>query len=150
MAKPILDLKTVIEDRPPIRVDGVIYHLKSPDELSLMESNQFAVWGEQLRALGEAGEDGMAELEVLVGKVAGAIVFDMPGEVFARLDTAKRMAIVEVFTGLLLSVRLRSVEANVRAALPTGANSSRVSNISSAVARSGGSSARRRGSSGRM
>ena len=150
MAKPILDLSTVITDRPPIRVDGVTYHLKSPDELTLMGSHQFAAWGEQLRELGEQGEEGIGELEQLLPKVVEAIAFDIPTDVLGKLSTANRMAIVEVFTGLLLSVRLRSVEANVRAALPTGASSSRVSSISSAAARSGGSPAPRSGSSGRM
>ena len=150
MAKHILDLSTVIADRPAIRLDGVTYHLRSPDELTLMESYRFSAWGVRLRELGEQGEEGVEELERLLPKVVAAIAFDVPRKALRRLSAAHRIAIIEVFTGLLLSVRLRSVEANVRAAQPTGANSSRVSSISSAAARSGGSPAPRRGSSGRM
>ena len=150
MATPILDLSTVVADRPPIRVDGVTYHLKSPDDLSLMDSHQFSAWGERLRELGEQGEDGIGELERLLPKVVAAIAFDLPREVLDRLSTAHLMAIVEVFTGLLLSVRLRSVEANVRAAQPTGGSSSRVSSSSLEAARTGGSPAPRPGSSGPM
>jgi hypothetical protein len=101
----LLDLNTLIDARPPIRVDGAIYHLKSSEELSLAESQQFTKWGKALEELGKA-ED-MAGLEALVVTVAQAILVDMPGEVFAKLSTRQMMDVIEVFTGLLLGRRLR-------------------------------------------
>jgi hypothetical protein len=148
MATPILDLATLTRERPPIRVDGVTYYLKSPDELTLMESHQFGAWGKALEALGKEPER-VVELEELVGVVArAALSSDMPHDVFARLAPTQKLAIVEVFTGLLLSRRLRLAGAIAAAAKPTGASSSPASSTSMAAILAGGFTRRRPRSSG--
>lgn len=142
-ADPILDLSTLIQ-RPPIRVDGVIYHLKSSDELTLLESMQFTTWGNKLKELGEA-PDKVAELKALVDDVAWAAISDMPKAVFKKLKTVQRMQVVEVFTGLLLGRRMALAGAIVGTfGQQTGASSSPGSSSPSAARPTGGSTKRRR------
>lgn len=142
-ADPILDLSTLI-DRPPIRVDGVVYHLKSSDELTLFDSQRFTGWGKELEALGKV-PDKVGELEALVNIVAWAALCDMPKKVFDKLSPVQRMAIVEVFTGLLLGRRMALAGAIVgRFGQRTGENSSRGSSTRSAATPGGGSAKRRR------
>ncbi len=105
-ADPILDLSTLIADRPPLRIDGTTYHLKSPDELTLAESHKFTKWGKELEALGK-DPDRTAELEALLKVVAAAALADVPPDVRQRLLPSHNVAIVEVFTVLLLGRRMR-------------------------------------------
>lgn len=129
---PILDLSTLVDDRPPIRIDGATYHLKSPEELSLLESQQFTSWGKDLEELGKDSAAAEA-LKSLVGIVAWQALADVPGDVFDRLSGTQRMNIVEVFTGLLLDRRLRLAGAiSARAIQSIGESSSRASNTPSA------------------
>ncbi len=141
-SEPLLNLATLIEARPSIRIDGVTYHLKSSEELSLLESQRFTSWGKQLEALG-ASLDEAAEttLDQLVTTVAWAALADVPREVFDKLSSSQRMSIVEVFTSLLLGRRLRLVGALVEqvAARRTGASSSRASSSPMAATLGAGS-----------
>lgn len=148
-AEPILDLSTLIPERPVIRIDGNTYHLRSADELSLAESHQFTRWGKLLQELPKdpARAD---ELDALLAEVAGAALADVPAEVRARLKRAHHIAIVEVFTVLLLGHRARQAGAIAGAVdQSTGQRRSRGFSTSSAVTPAGGSTPRRRRSSGR-
>lgn len=143
-SEPLLDLATLTETRPPIRIDGVPYHLKSPEELSLLDSQRFTSWGKELETLGaEAATDEskMPALEALVGIVAWAACADVSKAVFDKLSSSQRMAIVEVFTGLLLGRRLRLAGALAMQVTTarTGANSSLASSTSSAAIPAAGS-----------
>jgi hypothetical protein len=141
-ADPILDLSTLIADRPPLRIDGKTYHLKSPDELSLAESHKFTRWGKELEELGGV-PDKLDELEVLVCIVSRAALADVPDEVYVRLSPSQHLSIVEVFTVLLLGRRSRLTGAVISAAgRQTGPNSSRASNTSMAATQGGGSTPR--------
>ncbi|QXN67995.1 hypothetical protein [Microcystis phage Mwe-Yong1] len=142
-SEPLLDLATLIEGRPPIRIDGVTYHLKSPEELSLLESQRFTSWGKKLEALGataSADADAAAALDALVAEVAWAAVADVPREVFDKLSGSQLMSIVEVFTLLLLG-RLRLAGALVEqvAKHRTGVSFSRASSSPMAAPPSDGS-----------
>lgn len=143
---PILDLSTLIADRPPLRIDGTIYHLRSPEELTLAESHQFSKWGKELEALGKE-PDRLRELEDLLRVVSRAALGDVPGDVFGRLSPSQHLSIVELFTVLLLGRRARLAGAVVSARL-TGENSSRASSGRMAVRPDGGSTARQPLSSG--
>src|SRR5690606_10108967 len=99
--EPILDLSTLIPERPAIRIDGETYHLRSADELTLAESHQFTKWGKELEALAKAA-DNRAPLDTLLDTVVAAVVADVPAEVQQRLSLENKLAIVEVFTVLLL------------------------------------------------
>lgn len=146
---PILDLSTLIADRPPIRIDGATYHIRAPDELTLAESHQFTRWGKEVEALSK-DRDRLPELETLLRVIARAAVADVPDEVFGRLSPSQHLSIVELFTVLLLGRRSRLTGAVVSAARQTGPSSSRASSTPTAATPAGGSTAPRRRSSGRM
>ncbi|WP_048648946.1 hypothetical protein [Nitratireductor soli] len=141
--KPILDLNTLIE-RPTIRIDGMTYELRSPDELSVLDSHFFTVKGKEIERL--AGEDGKdEELAAVIDEVVPRMVVDLPAEVFISLPGAARLAIVDVFTGLLLRRRVSMAGAIAQAVVAprtptsTGEKSSLASSVSSAAIRTGGS-----------
>jgi hypothetical protein len=142
-ADPILDLSTLIAERPPIRIDGVTYHLKAPDELTLAESHQFTRWGKALEELGME-EGRVADLEALLRVVAKATLADVPDEVFARMSPAQHQSIVEVFTMLLLARRSRLTGAvvGIAAARSTGRKPFPGSSAPMAATPDGGSTAR--------
>lgn len=145
---PLLDLTTLIT-RPRIKIDGEIFEILSPDEVSIIDSHRFGLWGRRIQALADIeGEDAEKELTELVSKVARKVTVGVPDEVFAKLPGAHRQAISDVFTGLLLRNRLGVAGAIARAAglgttensesLPTGERLSPASSASSADSRNGG------------
>lgn len=138
---PLLDLSTLVDDRPAIRIDGEIYHLKSPEELSLLESQQFTDWGKDLEEL--AADPGKRKaLEEQVGVVAWAVFADLPAAVFDKLSGVQRMDVVDLFTGLLLGRRLRLagvLGGQIVSSRPTGEKSSPGSSASSAASPDTGS-----------
>jgi hypothetical protein len=143
--EPILDLSTLVPDRTPIRIDGKTYHLKSPDELTLFDAQQFTTWGKELEAVGTDPTAAEADLEPLVRKVARHALADVPDEVFDRLSGSQAMRITEVFTGLLLARRLKAAGAIAQTVTrPTGVKSSPSSKPSSAATPAGGSTRPRR------
>jgi hypothetical protein len=104
---PLIDLDTLIA-RPRITIDGTYYDILSPDELSVIESHRFGVWGRRIEELtGETSAEAEAELQELVGTVARKICVGVPEDVFAKLPGTQRWAIIDVFTGLLLQTRLK-------------------------------------------
>lgn len=117
MAKaPILDLDTLI-DRPTIRVDGNLYELWSPEELSVLDSQYFTRQGREIEELAKA--DDTEALAALIGKVCRRCFVEIPDDVFAKLSPPQRTAIVEAFSGLLLRRRL-SVAGAIAAAVVEG------------------------------
>lgn len=142
---PILDLSTLVPDRTPIRIDGETYHLKSPDELTLFDAQQFTTWGKELEAIGTEPAAAEADLEPLVRKIARHALADVPADVFDRLSGSQAMRIAEVFTGLLLATRLKAAGAIAQTVTQrTGAKSSPGSKPSSAATPVGGSTRPRR------
>ena len=148
-SQPVLDLSTLIPDRPPIRIDGQLYHLRSPDELTLAESHRFSRWGQELERLGKASETlghigearGDTRLEDLLRVVARAALADVPEDVAAKLTPHHCLAIVEVFTVLLLGRRMRLAGAIASAVRSIGQKSSRGSSAPMAGSPDGGSMA---------
>jgi len=140
--EPLLDLTTLL-DRPCIRIDGALYELRSAEELTLLESQQFTLWGKELEQLGAGGKTD--ELEALVRKVADAVTIKVPPAVMAKLSTSQLMNIVEVFIGLLLGRRLRLAGALAAQVVSrsTGEKSSPGSSAPSEASRAGGSPAPR-------
>ena len=133
--EPILDLTTL---RRPIRIDGKTYHLKSADELTLVESQMFTRWAKELEVLGkDGGRD--KELSALLRVVAREALADVPKRVFKRLSTSMHLAVVEVFTVLLLERQVRLAGAVVSASRSTGRKSSPAFSTHSVVIPDGGS-----------
>lgn len=145
---PLLDLTTLIT-RPTIRIDEEIFEILSPDEVSIIDSHRFGLWGRRIQALADIeGDDAEKELTELVSKVARKVTVGVPDEVFDKLPGAHRQAISDVFTGLLLRNRLGVAGAIAKAAglgavessasKPIGERPSPASSGSSADSRSGG------------
>lgn len=104
---PLLDLDTLVE-RPCITIDGERYAIRSPGELSVVESHRFGRWGKRIEELdGEDGDAAEAELDALVAKVCKAILVDVPDDVFAKLPGTQRWAIIDLFTALRLRETLK-------------------------------------------
>lgn len=152
MAENILELRTLIE-RPSIKIDDAAYEIVSPQELSIVDSQRFTLWGEKMKALSAEGDD--AGLEALINDIAGRIMVSVPIEVAAKLSGVQKMAVVEVFTALLLQHKMavagaitKTMEPGLKAQAAsqgeaTGETSSRASSASMVGRRSGGSSKRR-------
>lgn len=106
MSEPLLNLDTLCV-RPAIVIDGERCEILSPDELSVLDSHRFGVWGRRIDALSQSEEEGAAqELDDLYAKVARAVLVGVTDAVFAKLTGAHRIAIADVFTGLLLRSKL--------------------------------------------
>jgi acid phosphatase family membrane protein YuiD len=154
MADPILDLSTLV-DRPKIRIDGTLYELRSPDELSVLDSQRLTSAGKRIDALAgasdPAGEDDSGELAGLIDDVTRRVLVEIPETVFESLSQIQKLSICEVFTGLLLGRRMALAGAIARKLtdspkdMPsTGAMPSRDSSASTVVIPKGGSSGIRR------
>ena len=123
MADPLLDIETLIV-RPEAEIDGKRYEILSPDELSVLDAQRFALWAKKLHELQGTGEES-PELDELVATIARKVAVGVPDDLFAKLTGQHRIAVVEVFTGLLLR-RRAGVAGAVRTAMgspSTGASS---------------------------
>lgn len=122
-AAPLLDLDTLIE-RPRISIDGTMFEILSPDELSVIDSHRFARWGRRIDALNRSDNEdpaAEAELDALVAKVARRICVGVPEDVFAKVPGKQRWAVIDVFTALLLRNGLKVAGAMKAATGPTPA-----------------------------
>ncbi len=138
MTDTLLDLDTLI-GRPTIKIDGARYEILSPDELSVLDNRRFSRWQRQLEEM-QAGDEDDPELDDLVATMARKVLVGVPADVFDKLSGTHRIAVIEVFTGLLLRARLGVAEASAKAIgnLPTGAIFSRGSSGSTAARRGSG------------
>ncbi len=108
-ATPLLDLSTLVA-RPAIAIDGTRYSMRSPAELSIVESHRFALLADRANAAQRPGGD-VAEFELAIDEIATGVLVDVPPKVFAKLTGAQKLQVAEVFTGLLLRTRLRAAGA---------------------------------------
>lgn len=153
---PLLDLDT-LTTRSFILIDEDRYFIRSPDELSVIDSHRFVRWVDRVQALQKAdlGSDEDAqeargqELAELIDTIVRNAVIDLPDDVFAKLSGAQRWSVVEVFTALLMRRAITVSGAMHKAAgtwTPemesalglTGGSSSPGSSGSTAATRSGG------------
>ncbi|PYE86915.1 hypothetical protein [Phyllobacterium leguminum] len=102
--KPILDLTTMIE-RPKIAIDGQLYEIRSPDELSILDSQRFTLWGREIEALAKEPDSADA-LTAVIDVAARTVMVGVPDEVFDKLSGAQRRSVLDLFTTLLLRNRL--------------------------------------------
>lgn len=122
-SEPLLNLDTLIT-RPFIMIDGRRYELLSPDELSVLTSHRLGVRGRRIEVLSQSDDDvDGAELDEAITEVAAEVLVNVPEDVFDKLTGAHRMAIADVFTGLLLRNRLgvAGAMATAMGENPTGA-----------------------------
>jgi hypothetical protein len=105
--KPLLDLDTLVE-RPFITIDGERVEILNPEELSVIESHRFGVWGRRIEALsGETDEAAEQELSELVATVARKICVGATDAQFVKLPGSQRWAIIDLFTALRLRSTLK-------------------------------------------
>jgi len=100
---PLLDLTAQVE-RPSIRIDGELYDILSPDEITIIDANRLLRMGQRLAELAAAdggGDQDSEEMESLLTSITDRILEPLPAEVRARLSAAQRMRIMGVFTTLL-------------------------------------------------
>lgn len=137
---PLLDLDTLIV-RQTIAIDGVKYEIVNPDEMTVIEAQRAGNRGKRIDEISHGAlESEEGELDRLVDEAAHAVLIDVPHEVFAKLSGTQKLAIVDVFTGLLVRSKLGVAGAMAKALdqLPIGAMQSHVSNASTAASRIGG------------
>lgn len=134
--KLLLDLDTLVE-RPKIAIDGSIYEIPAPDELSIAECQKFTIWGREIEALSKDEEAG-DKLDELIGKVAAFVLREIPAEIQAKLKPIHKMQVVSVFTRLLSEQMMAQAGAQAGNA-STGAKSSPGSSDSMADRPGGGS-----------
>lgn len=144
---PILDLDTLIE-RPRIAIDGVSYEILSPDEISVIDFQRFAIWGQRIDMLmseavaGDAPEESEAELTRLIINLTDRIMVGVPEEVRDKLGEPHRMMIAEAFTRLPLPRWVKAAEGAKKKIPPIGAKQRQGSKGSTAGRRGGGSTKR--------
>lgn len=138
--EPLLNLNTLVK-RETIDIDGSRYELFSVDELSVLATHRFTIWGRRIEELRDSTDPlDSVEYADLVDRIIQDAAVDLPAAVLEKLGGPDKLAIVDVFTGLLLRKRLAAVGAMARAAgLPsTGEKSSPASSDITAVRPDGG------------
>lgn len=143
MAKPLLEIETLIE-RPTIIIDEESYEIRSPDELSVIDTHRLSSQGRRLDAL--MAKDKLSavdkkQLSKLLTDISNFIMVGVPDDVGEKLSDTQRFEIAEVFTALPLQRHL--AKALAAEAKSIGAKRPRGSRGSTAETRRGGSIKRR-------
>lgn len=146
MTDPLLSLETLIV-RPTIEIDGTTYELLAADELSVLQSQRCSIWARRLEEMEKAEAEDPAADE-LIDRIVRDVVVDLPQAVFAKLTGQQKLAVVSVFTALLLRHRMGVAGATAKAigattaSLSTGGLSFQGFNGSTAGTRANGWRAR--------
>jgi len=108
MAKqPVLDLDTLVE-RSPVRIDGVMYEMLNPAELSILDLHRFGAAGVELASLksidssSEITDDQMKLISATLIRMV-RIILRAPEEVLDRLTDVHRFRVVNAFNALTLT-----------------------------------------------
>lgn len=105
MADPILKVETLVE-RPQVEIDGNMYEILSPDELSLFQSQKIGSLGRKLDRYLKADElndTGQKQLDFTLQGLVEIIMAPVPIEVRAKLNQAQLHSVIEAFTWLSLA-----------------------------------------------
>lgn len=92
----ILDLSTKVPDRPIIRIDGKDYYLAVPDDFVFAEFMWLAREGQKFSGL-TMQEDINGELEDQLDKLTRKAFFDIPDEVFGKLNSLYKAQVLSLF-----------------------------------------------------
>lgn len=148
---PVLDLQTLVE-RPKIHIDDDEYEILSPQELSVVDHQEFASMGramDRLEAKNKLTDKDKARLSDLLTDLSDRIMVDIPDEIRRKLNDNHRLAVIEAFTNLPLAQTVASLAPPAggnrktrRAKQSTGAKKRPASRGSTAGPRGGGSSKR--------
>lgn len=111
----ILSLDTIFT-RPQVSIDGALYEITSPGELTIQQNYRIGVLSRQLtknRAMDGLTAAGQQQLSDILHELTEIILEPVPAEVRAKLKDAQKLAMVEVFTMLLSEDRLTLAGATV-------------------------------------
>lgn len=120
---PLLDLNTLVI-RPLVRIDGVAYEMRGPDELSILENHRLLALGKRAEAIEEIQdptEADHAEYQEVLSRICRTVLL-APAEVLGRLLVPQRAAVALTFSRLWLMASLRTTRAIVettKAQIPT-------------------------------
>ena len=131
--RQLLDLSTLVPDRPFIRIDGKAFDLRVPEDFGLVGQAKVGRIMDRLGPLSariadapeSISEDDVEEASRLLSE-ACALLVDAPAEVLDRLNDQQRLAVVSAFTQASETMK-RPTPAPNRASRRTGARSSRAS-----------------------
>ncbi|MGR4892285.1 hypothetical protein ACIPPQ_14755 [Sphingopyxis sp. LARHCG72] len=96
----VLDITTLVK-RLKIKIDNKLYDILSVEELSVVDNQRFALWGQDIQKLAADKSKG-DELDDLIAELARKVLVGVPDHVFAKLSGTHRFEVVEAFTMLLL------------------------------------------------
>lgn len=140
----VLDFSTAPTETAHVAIDGVLYPILHPDQLSIAQIKRMEREAPELGRLMQLDEltpEQEAEIDRLL-QSACATVLEAPEDVRARLSDAQRIAVIEAFTQLR-TAKPQATGAMRAASRSTGANTSPDSNGSTAATRRGGTRASR-------
>lgn len=109
MADNLLDIKTLIE-RPVVAIDGIQYEITAPEEMSIVDAAKVARLGRRLDAKMKLDHPTPADetaLRDILADLIAIIMKPVPEEVRSKLGDAQKLAVIEVFTMLLLARKAR-------------------------------------------
>ena len=99
-----LDLSTTQYDRPLVRIDGVDYELRLPEELTFEEHGRRLELGAAATALGSRTEgldkDAIDQIHAITVESARMLLVGVPDEVFRKLTPGHLKKITDFFNGL--------------------------------------------------
>lgn len=95
-----LELSTAARNLPEIKIDGVVYHLKTARQFKFKERVQLSRDGQRMRELAakmDASDVEDDELETLLVDMAKKAVADVPDDVLEKLTDDDRLSLVSAF-----------------------------------------------------
>jgi hypothetical protein len=101
--KKLLKLSTLVPERPKVEIDGTLYHLKAPTDLSLRDEAWLRVSQGRLDEIreayekGDVDEDTAAEMESLITEGVGRLTYDLPDEVLRKLTIGQQIEVLGFF-----------------------------------------------------
>ena len=99
--EPLLKLTTVLEPRPAIEIDGVMYELRHRREFSIIEQHAMQVEGDEFDTLWDRKEALNSKQRQRLKTVLDAMyekVLIAPREIVDKLDDESRRSVVLTFT----------------------------------------------------
>lgn len=106
--KMLMELTTGVFDRAKIKIDEVVYEIKSREDLGLKQDAEFrGVMAEFADAQPKNDWQRMAEL---LDRMVRFVVIGIPDDVLAKLSDAKKLKIIEVFTKEVTDSRAQTSE----------------------------------------
>ena len=94
-----LSISTAAPKRKRISIDDAEYELATTDDLELKESLVLGQAGKRVQKCmqGEISDAGVEEIQTLLDQVVRRVVIALPEEVFAKLRSVHKVAIMEAF-----------------------------------------------------